>query len=420
MKKIYSLLSTVCIMLVAFTASAQDQGFIYGKIYMDDNRTYEGAIRWGKEEVYWVDVFNASKKENDFIHYLSEDEREKLDEQHAWENGNVFSSNGLRWLGIGSTSERSYEADYTHQFSCQFGEIKSIRLVSSKRAEIELQSGIKVKVDGEGYNDLGTDLKIIDKEIGDIEVSWNRIERIEFKSTPSNLTQKFGEPLYGTLETFQGTFTGYIQWDHDERLLTDKLDGDSEDGKVAITFDKITTLEPHMSRCEVTLKSGRTLELRGSNDVNSENRGIIVTNETGTIIDVPWSECKKLTLKPVSSAPAVKYESFSSQKELKATVLTQSGKKVTGKLVFDLDEEYDFELFQGKSDEVNYAVPLRNIKRITVINGSRTQLSLANGKELMLEDSQDTGKLNQGLLVFESKDRPVYISWEDVKEIELQ
>ena len=47
MKIVYSLL-TAGFTLLAATASAQDEGFIYGKIYTDDNRSYEGPIRWGK------------------------------------------------------------------------------------------------------------------------------------------------------------------------------------------------------------------------------------------------------------------------------------------------------------------------------------------------------------------------------------
>ncbi len=52
--------------------------------------------------------------------------------------------------------------------------------------------------------------------------------------TPHKLEDKFGEPLYGTVETYDGTYSGYIQWDHDERIATDKLDGDAEDGKMSI------------------------------------------------------------------------------------------------------------------------------------------------------------------------------------------
>lgn len=418
MKIVYSLLAAGFTLLVA-TASAQDEGFIYGKIYTDENRTYEGPIRWGKEEVYWVDVFNAGKEENNFIEHLSDRQREYLDEKRMGRHGE-FSASAMRWLGFGYRGSRDYRYDYTHQFSCQFGEIKMIRVLSSKRVEVQLQSGVKVKVNGEGYNDIGTEVRILDKEIGEIQLDWRRIERVEFLSTPSKLSQKFGEPLYGTAETYQGTFTGYIQWDHDERLTTDKLDGDSEDGKVAIAFDKIVSLEPHMNRCTITLKSGRTFDLRGSNDVNAENRGLIVTKEDGTIVDIPWNELKKVTLKPASSAPAVRYENFKSQKEINATVVTRDGKNLTGKMVYDLDEEFDFELLQGKADELEFAIPFRNVKQIAVVNGRRAEVTLKGGQKLALSESQDVSELHQGVLIFNDKDHPAYIAWEDIKTIELR
>src|SRR6187402_1796880 len=156
MKKIYLLLISA---MIITSVSAQDEGFIYGKIYMDDNRSYEGPIRWGKEELYWIDVFNASKEENENINFLTREEKERLDEKRSWRNGNFSASSTLRWLGLGSGSDRSYEEDFTHQFSCQFGELKSITILSSKRVALELQSGLQVRVNGEGYNDIGADLK---------------------------------------------------------------------------------------------------------------------------------------------------------------------------------------------------------------------------------------------------------------------
>ncbi len=38
---------------------------------MIDNKSYEGPIRWGKEEVYWNDIFNAAKSKNQNLRYLS-------------------------------------------------------------------------------------------------------------------------------------------------------------------------------------------------------------------------------------------------------------------------------------------------------------------------------------------------------------
>ena len=61
-------ITTLCLIFcvaVAITAQAQDTGFLYGKVTTIDNKEYTGAIRWGKEEVYWTDMFNASKEENE-------------------------------------------------------------------------------------------------------------------------------------------------------------------------------------------------------------------------------------------------------------------------------------------------------------------------------------------------------------------
>ena len=37
----------------------KDQGFIYGEITVKNGDTYQGPIRWGKEEAFWHDMFNS-------------------------------------------------------------------------------------------------------------------------------------------------------------------------------------------------------------------------------------------------------------------------------------------------------------------------------------------------------------------------
>ena len=37
-----------------------DQGYIYGKITMDNGNVYQGVIRWGDEEAFWDDMFNST------------------------------------------------------------------------------------------------------------------------------------------------------------------------------------------------------------------------------------------------------------------------------------------------------------------------------------------------------------------------
>lgn len=412
MKKRIALLP---ILLVTFLASAQDEGFIYGKVYMIDDRTYEGPIRWGKEEVFWTDVFNAGKEENRNLRYLNSRERDALDErQHQYE---VWASSGNwnRWFGNWS-DDRDRDNDYTHQFACPFGAMKSLEPIGRKAAEITLQSGKRVIVSGEGYNDMGTEIKIMDPDMGEVELSWSRIRKIEFMKSPKAIENRFGKPLYGTVESSAGTFTGLIQWDHDERLSTDKLDGDTDDGDIALEFGKIKSIERKGWYSQVVLKSGREMRMDGSNDVDDSNRGIIVTTKEMTI-DIPWREFDKVTF----SEPSVvaTYDQFASQGELNATVTTRDGKKLSGRLVFDLDEEFDFELLQGNQNEVEVEVTFKSIKNIKP-GRYRCEVELKSGKRLVLEDAHDVDDKNQGLLVFTDKADPVYVLWENVELIELK
>ncbi|MEM8565278.1 MAG: hypothetical protein AAGF85_02370 [Bacteroidota bacterium] len=392
---------------------AQDSGFIYGKLTTIDGKTYEGPMRWGKEEVYWTDMFNASKERNENIDYLSREDMRRLERFYERRNynwgGRVASWFDSRW----NYSRTDY--NYTHQFSCQFGELKSLRMSGRKYVDIELQNGDKFEVDGDGYNDIGSQVKILDQEIGEMAFRWSRIDRIDFMKTPNKLDDKFGEPLHGTVETYGGTFTGYVQWDHDERVDTDKLDGDTYDGDVSIRFGKIKSIERDGNRSIVVMNSGREMELRGSNDVNSENRGIIVTTEFGRV-DIPWREFKRVTFDD-KGGKMKSYTDYTSQKELTGMVKTVDGDTFSGRIVYDLDETFDYEVLQGKDDDIEYIIPFRYIKTITPKNYDNSNVILKSGEKLFLGDAQDVSDRNTGLLVFEGKGDPRYLLWNDIDEV---
>jgi len=409
-------LPTLIFLLAYQLLDAQDASFIYGVVYTEDGKSYEGPIRWGKEEVYWTDIFNASKERNENLKYLSAEQRDQLDDRQ-FRNGD-WGDRFARSFGWSSSDEgRDYYHTYVHQFSCQFGEIKTLRPAGRNSAELEMRNGVIVEVDGEGYNDIGLDIKILDKELDEVEVYWDRIDKIEFRETPSKLTARFGIPLYGTVEAFGSKFTGFIQWDHDERLSVDKLDGDSDDGDMSIEFGKIKSIERVGGRSRVTLKSGREITLDGSNDVSSGHRGVIVMNNEFASIDIPWREFDKVTfLDKAGSLPT--YGSFNSQKELSGSVTAYDGRVYTGKIVFDLDEAYDSELLQGKEGEFEYAMPFRNISSLTTDGEYQCSVTLKSGKKIKLGDGQDVDERNQGVLIFENgKNAPAYISWRDVREV---
>jgi hypothetical protein len=416
MKKIY-LTTILLVMILTISVQAQDETFIYGKIKTEDGKEYEGPIRWGKEEVYWSDIFNAAKLKNENLRYLSDRDRERLDDRNdswfSWDDRNFFGTR--HWA-----SYSNHDRDYVHQFACQFGDIKSLKPTGSKYVELEMKDGRIFEVSGEGYNDIGLDIKITDQELGEMELYWNRIDKIEFMNTPSKLTQKFGDPLYGTVEAFGEKFTGFIQWDLDERLSTDKLDGDGDDGDVSIAFGKIKSIEKRGSRSLVILKSGRDLMLDGSNDVSHGHRGVIVMNSDFASVKIPWDEFDKVTFEEKISGTLPTYNQFAAPKELNAKVTTADGKILSGKLVFDLDESFDYELLQGQEGEFEYAAPFRNVKRITTKGEHRCAVEFKNGKTLTLDEGQDVNEKNQGVLVFaKDKSDPVYVPWDEITQIDF-
>ena len=386
----------------AFETKAQShQGFIYGKIHTRNN-TYTGAIRWGNEEALWTDLFNAAKTSDTYKKLVPA----KKDEDDSWLN--------YDW-SFGSIWEDKIIA---HQFTTQFGNLAELEVLSDSRARIKLKNGYELTVNGEGYNDIGTEIQVTDAELGTVRIDWDNIERIEFLPTPNKVDATFGGPLYATVEGMRREkFEGYIVWDNDERLTTDKLDGDSDDGNISIRFGDIASIQKRGNGSEVKLKSGREFYLTGSNDVNHENRGLLVITPNMGIVKLPWEAFRSITFTN-PNAPPIAYDQFSKPNFLQGTVTLLDDDDVSGRIIFDIDESLDFEFVEGKENDIEYHVILKNIKRIIPKNYDYSTIELTSGEKLLLGGLRDVSSANGGLLVFpKGKKEPKYVSWKKINEI---
>lgn len=388
----------------SFFLNAQDEGFIYGKITTIDGDTYQGQMRWGdRGEGFWTDHFNGNKEDNENYRYLSRRDREDLRDKQRDRNG--WNSFSISW--------GREEWETTHEFRTEFGNISKIEINRRSVAELTLRNGEKVYVE-DGSDDFGTTITILDEELGSTKLKWSRIEEVEFMPTPSRLKNRIGDALYGTVEYYGGSITGFIQWDHDERYTTNVLDGDTRDGDMKIEFENIKSIERDRSGSTVITNSGRELYLRGSNDVNSSNNGIIVNTEFGRV-DISWREFKKaeFTKAPNSGKP---YSAFE-VKKLNGTVTTTSGKTLSGDLIFDLDEAYNFEMLQGSDHNIDYFIPFSSIKSFAPRNYDNATIILKNGTELLLGEGRDVSEQNDGVLVFSGNGDPEFIQYENIKTI---
>ena len=87
------------------------------------------------------------------------------------------------------------------------------------------------------------------------------------------------------------SYEGNIRWDNDEEYTWEILDGDERDVDFNIEFGMVKEIKKKSYRgSEVTLWDGRTFYLRGSNDVDEDNKGIIVTLEDDEDVIVDWDD----------------------------------------------------------------------------------------------------------------------------------
>ena len=402
MRILLASLLALAVLTLALPAIASDVAYLYGTVTTVDKDRYTGEIRWGTEEAFWDDIFNTTKIENPNIDYLDEDQLDDLeDDRRSWWSRTFVSYED--WDGP------------VHVFQVRFGDIRSIEILGDEEILVEFKDGSTQEFEG-GSNDVGARITVVDPELGVVRLDWDRVRRVDFSATPKKLDEKLGDPLYGVVETRHGEFSGSIQWDHDEGLTTDILDGRSRDGKLEIEFGDIESIEREGNGSLVVLKSGRELELRDSNDVDDDNRGIVVKDPEIGKVKVAWDDFDRITFtsKPITSPAG--YESYGTPREIRGRVETKDG-DYRGTIVYDLDEAWDYELLNGHMDDTEFQIPFRLIARIEPQGRKRAVVELRNGTRLELEDSQDVTRRNTGILVFASRDEPDYIEWKEIEVV---
>jgi hypothetical protein len=382
--------------------------YLYGSITTVDGDVYKGPIRWNDEEVFLTDVFNSEKIENPYLKYIEQEKPKRVEYKRRRRTS---------WYRFEYSDEQRNNL-YSRKFECRFGDINSISVTGQETVNLELKTGKFINLSG-GSNDVGNQVWILDHELGLLKIDWNRIDVVNFFRPEDEVTENFGDPIYGKITTTIGEFTGFIQWDHDERLLQDKLDGVSRDGEMDIPFTKISKIQKEENGSQITLQSGRKLLLKSSNDVSSNNRGIIVTIAQVGRIDFTWKHFLSLEILPLPKNIESCYSEFKDSERLYGKVLTKEGKTFEGIIVYDLDEAMDSEILNGLNDKLEFSVPFRNVKKIVPKAFNYCLVELKSGQNLFLGDQTDVSGKNAGILIFTGNDKYEIVEWGELKEIEF-
>jgi len=399
----------ICLFLVSPPTKA-DQSQLYGKVYTVDNEVFEGFIRWDKNEAAWFDILDGNKElDRDRDRSRRYGDRERRHKEISIFGLTIFSE------GDGSNWSFSNEA----QSGIMIGHIKTLIPTGDNEALLELKSGEELEISG-GSGDIGDDNREIlvdDEKEGMIELYWDDIEKVEFESTPGEKSS-FGQRLYGTMTTRYGEkFTGFVCWDMDEVFSEDILDGREGRRKRKIDFGQIESIERRSSRSAiVTLKSGSEMTLDESNDIDSGNRGIVISDLGLGSVRVGWDEFERLDFMEAPEGPS--YNEFNGGKRLQGTVVTEDGEKFTGEIKWDDDEEYSWEILNGDLKDIKLEIEFSKISSIAKMSSRSSLVTLKDGRTYRLRGSNDVDSDNKGIIVYQGRDETV-VDWYDFDMVEF-
>jgi len=183
-----------------------------------------------------------------------------------------------------------------------FGSIERIDRDSSRGAMVTLDTGEEVLLTGTtDVDESNNGISVSDPGLGQVKVSWYEFASVRFHEAEAHAGYgQFdgGQAIFGTVTTRDGKdYTGEVVWDCDEAYTWEMLNGEQDGVTFHVEFSKIASLRPISSwGTEVTLRDGRTFELRGSNDVDDGNRGILVRLDNGDEVEVEWDDLEVLRL----------------------------------------------------------------------------------------------------------------------------
>ncbi len=410
----------VCAFFVGTTgaAHAQDGDRIWGEVVTVDGDRYEGFLRWDRNEGSWVDILHGFKESSEEAY-------------EAWLELTRAGERPTRTIELHgyriTWNEEDPEFPSNASSGVRFGHIRTLEVTGPDAVQVTLKSGQRFELSG-GASDIGWGMReflVEDRSRGSTELDWDEIQTVRLSAVPSGARAE-SPRLYGTVQDGSGRhFTGYVAWDLDEILESDVLNGeDADDNSREIAFGDIRTIAPVDRGVSVTLTSGEILRLTGSNDVNRRNRGIQISDPALGLVEVEWEDFRSLDLHALPSA--ADYRFFDGGRRLVGTVITQAGDSIHGRIRWDADEEWTWELLDGRSDGVTFTIEFGHIAGIARGEAFGAAVTLTDGRRFELSESNDVDWDNKGIFVLPSStDRSSdsdgtrwrYVSWDDFREI---
>jgi hypothetical protein len=353
---------------IVVTAGAER---LFGEVVTTSGARLEGFLRWDRNEGSWADLLDASKMDG-----------------------------------------------RSTQTGVRFGHIDRIEVLGSGHAAVVMRSGDVTELAGHS-SDLGSAMRRLVVESLDgttHELSWSDLDEVRFRSAPED-ARTTEQRLHGRVTTRDGhQFVGFVTWDIDEIQGSDVLDGEVAGQDVAVPFGAIASIERRgSSGSEVTLHDGQSLHLRGTNDVDSRNSGITISDPGLGQVRVEWSDFESVDFFPADDLPH--RGTFEHTGRVEGTVVGSSGDSWRGAITWDMDEAFGWEILNGHLDDAEFFVDFGQVRSIEKVE-SGSRVTLRDGRSFLLSDSQDVDRGNRGVRI-DGADGERMVRWSDFRELRI-
>ncbi|MCH1570010.1 MAG: hypothetical protein L7S64_01595 [Longimicrobiales bacterium] len=398
---------------VAASSMEHDLDRLYGRVATSDGESYEGYLRWDVNESHWTDVLDGLKE----IPPEWEREAESLDPAFAAEQR---CNRSLVAFGVRLTWDVDDDmGPRVSSSGIRFAHVRALEPIDARSVRVTLTTGEEITLHASS-TDIGRAMRGLIVEVPGaetIEVRWRDLERVDFTEAPTSAAPPVAERLYGTVETrSELSLTGFVSWDLDEILGTDMLDGREDGVDYEIPFAEVLRIEWESDRsARVFLRSGVELELRGTNDVNRDNRGIEVADPGFGRAIVSWDEFKSVDFDIPPEHPV--RPSFDAGSRLLGTVSAVDGRVIEGEIRWGNDKAQLWEFMSGGHRDVDFTIEFGAISSIHRVEDDRVAVVLRDGRRFELEDTPDVHARHRGVFV-KPEGRPRrLVRWQDFDRV---
>lgn len=397
----------------AATAADADNGALYGKVLLDGGREVHGAIRWGNSnpKLYWLHHLNGRRAEPYDISDLDDDVVDAILDSQP---GPSIDVNGTTIEFVKWFSKAEIRPG---MFDVEFGAISSITFDHSL-ATIQLVDGGTIVAERRS-RDMDADITVLLEDGSRREYDDDELREIHFSAAPLE-HPAFPAFIYGSVDSTLGPWAGLIEWDSDEREADDELDGDVDEDELSIDFGDIVSIETvDESASRVVTKDGIERVLTGSNDVNSENRGIVVHHPDHGSVTLNWEVFKKVTFEPLPSDFLPRRSVWSNTGRVSGAVVTDQT-RLQGNVIMDINLEFAAEAIVARNQDFRRAsIPLRLVRAIHREGDGKARVELTSGRQFTFDTGHPLAAGGSGILIA-SEAGANYVAAGDVKSILIE